>query len=449
MSLYNRVIWSEGLFLRPQHFQQLDRFHQHELRNHFGLRDAYRFGIATLQLDTELLKFAKLGLVGAAGVFEDGTRFDVPTEAPLPLPLDIPDGCKDALVCLVLPVRRPGMADVSLGDSKEVTASAMIRERAADQDVIDHIVERDSTAPMKVAQLNLTLELQDRVGPAFVSLPVARIVEKRPDGQVLLDDSFIPVSLDVQGSRRLRDMVREIHGLLRHRSIVLAERVAQPGSKGVAEFSDFLLLQVCNKFAPLFFHFTECAPLHPEALYREMLLLAGELSTFGRPDRRCPEFPVYRHSFPAQSFGPVVEEIRRTLTAVIEQTAVAIPLIDKGRGVRIGEINDVSLLRSATFVLAVYADVTTEQLRSGFPPQLKIGPAEKIRDLVMSHLPGIVIRALPVAPRQLPYHAGYTYFELDRASELWKGVETSRVLAMHVAGEFPGLIMEFWAIRER
>jgi type VI secretion system protein ImpJ len=26
MSAYNKVLWSEGLFLRPQHFQQQSRF---------------------------------------------------------------------------------------------------------------------------------------------------------------------------------------------------------------------------------------------------------------------------------------------------------------------------------------------------------------------------------------------------------------------------------------
>ena len=26
MSVYNKVVWSEGLFLRPQHFQQQDRY---------------------------------------------------------------------------------------------------------------------------------------------------------------------------------------------------------------------------------------------------------------------------------------------------------------------------------------------------------------------------------------------------------------------------------------
>ncbi len=99
------------------------------------------------------------------------------------------------------------------------------------------------------------------------------------------------------------------------------------------------------------------------------------------------------------------------------------------------------------FVLAVRADTPAEELRRRFPSQLKIGPVEKIRDLVNLQLPGIALQPIPVAPRQIPYHAGFVYFELDQANELWSQLKASGGIALHVGGEFPGLKMEFWAIR--
>ena len=61
--------------------------------------------------------------------------------------------------------------------------------------------------------------------------------------------------------------------------------------------------------------------------------------------------------------------------------------------------------------------------------------------------PGVGLRPLPVAPRQLPFYAGYTYFELDSGSEYFQHLHQSAGFAMHVAGDFPGLQMQFWAIR--
>jgi len=72
---------------------------------------------------------------------------------------------------------------------------------------------------------------------------------------------------------------------------------------------------------------------------------------------------------------------------------------------------------------------------------------DKIRDLVMAALPGVPVHPVPVAPRHIPFHAGFVYFELDQSNELWNQIRTSGEIAMFVSGDFPGLTMEFWAIR--
>lgn len=54
---------------------------------------------------------------------------------------------------------------------------------------------------------------------------------------------------------------------------------------------------------------------------------------------------------------------------------------------------------------------------------------------------------VPVTPRQIPFHAGYAYFELDQTHELWDQLKNSGGVAIYVPGDFPGLAMEFWAIR--
>ena len=106
-----------------------------------------------------------------------------------------------------------------------------------------------------------------------------------------------------------------------------------------------------------------------------------------------------------------------------------------------------SLVKAASFVLAVFAELPSDVVRTRFPTQVKIGPVEKIRDLVNLHLPGVRLHPMPIAPRELPYHANYNYFHLDTTNELWDQLERSGGVAMHVAGDFPGLRMEFWAIK--
>jgi type VI secretion system protein ImpJ len=81
------------------------------------------------------------------------------------------------------------------------------------------------------------------------------------------------------------------------------------------------------------------------------------------------------------------------------------------------------------------------------PAQLKVGPVEKISQLATLALPGVPVHAIPVPPRQIPFHAGFVYFELDQSHKLWSELKSSAGIGLHLAGDFPGLALEFWAIR--
>ena len=219
------------------------------------------------------------------------------------------------------------------------------------------------------------------------------------------------------------------------------------GRGASAEIADFLMLQVINRYEPLVAHLADSGLLHPEDLYRLCIMAAGELATFTSSSKRRPTLGRYRHERLRESFEPVIAALRAELSAVLEQSAIPIPLEPKKFGIHVAAVADRALFTSAVFILAARADIPGEELRRGFPQQLKIGPVEKIRDLVNLQLPGVPVHAVPVAPRQIPYHAGFVYFELDQSHELWQQLKNSGGVAVHVGGEFPGLAMEFWAIR--
>src|SRR5262249_2817215 len=150
-------------------------------------------------------------------------------------------------------------------------------------------------------------------------------------------------------------------------------RIADNGTRGVAEIADFMLLQVINKYEPLFSHLHAAQNLHPESFYNTALQLAGELATFTAAGKRPGGFPHYKHDDLAATFAPLMRSIRQALSAVLEQTAVPIPLHERKYGVRVAPVPDKTLLTTATFVLSVAAELETELLRRNFPGQSKLG----------------------------------------------------------------------------
>jgi type VI secretion system protein ImpJ len=443
MSVTRKVVWSEGMFLQPHHFQQHDRYLEGLVEARAGHLRPSPWGFWDLTLDVGLLAIGKLGLATARGILPDGTAFAVPDQDDGPTPLEVPDEVKNTTVYLAVPTRQGGMVETDASDDR----SSLARYAVAETEVRDSNAGSESRAPVQVGRLRLRLLLEGPELAAHSHVGVARVVEKRADKQVVLDEAFIPPCLDLRASPRLAGFVSEIAGLLHHRGEELAGRMGGPGRGGVSEVADFLLLQAVNRAEPVFRHLDGLADLHPEDLYRGALALAGELATFTAPRRRPPELPVYAHHALKETFAPLMAEIRRSLSMVLEQNAIPIPLQETKFGIRVAAVADRLLFRTAVFVLAVNAQVPAETIRARFPSQTKVGPVEKIRDLVNLALPGIGLRPLPVAPRQIPYHAGFNYFELDRSSELWKALETSSGCAIHVAGDYPALELELWAIR--
>jgi type VI secretion system protein ImpJ len=440
MSWTNRVVWQEGMFLLPQHFQQQDRWVEAQLRGCTAALRPHPWGLIEASINRDLLATGRFALSAAAGVFEDGTPFALPGETDHPPPLDAPVSARNVLVYLAAPIRQAGSVEVADGS---LEARYAMREFEA--------YDTHSTSPQPAAlrtgrlRLRYTLETEDRAG--YNCIGVARIAEVGADRRIALDDRWIPPSLVCSAAPPLAGLITEIAGMLNQRGEALAGRLTAPGARGVAEVQDFLLLQAINRWQMLLAHWADAANVHPETLYATLAQMAGEFATFTDANRRPASYPAYRHEDLQRSLTPVVADLRRSLSAVIDPTAVSIPLQERKHGVYVGPIMDRSVLRSASFVLSVQADVPTDALRRLFPSQVKIGAVEHIRELVNVALPGIAVRPLPVAPRQIAFYAGATYFELDRNSPHWQQMQASGGFAIHASGDFPGLRMELWAIR--
>ena len=445
MSENNKAVWSEGMFLRPQHFQQHDRYLETMVRDRCGGLQPYDWGIKKLKIDVRQTAMGKFALAECSGIFPDGTPFNLPADDDLPLPIDIPTDVQNSIVYLSLPAQRPGAVDVDTDENKNNLA----RYHATELEVRDANVATNATSAVMVAKLHTSLMLEKQERAGHVCIGIARVIESRIDKNIILDEHYIPPTVDCNAITQTRAYIKELYGLLHTRGEALGGRASEAGRGGVAEISDYLLLQLVNRTEPLFEHLQNIPCLHPENFYRIAVQLAGELSTFYKASKRPINFSAYNHEDLQNTFKQVMDELRDLLSTMIDPNAIFIPLIPSSRtpGLRGAKLPDPNLLKDAIFVLAAKAQVSIERLRSGFPTQVKIGPVEKIDLLINNALPGITIQALPVAPRQIPYHAGFAYFELNKHSELWKQMQQSGGFAIHIAGEFPGLELEFWAIK--
>ncbi len=140
-----------------------------------------------------------------------------------------PSDLKDALVYLALPAWRAGMPEFAVEASAQ---SVLARYVGVDRQVEDAVLGSQEAADMRVGRLNLRYMVEGDPRDAFCTMGLARVVERRSTGVVVLDESYIPPMLECAANHHLRDYLDEARNLVRHRSEALAGRLNQIQAEG-------------------------------------------------------------------------------------------------------------------------------------------------------------------------------------------------------------------------
>lgn len=438
----HKVIWQEGMLLRPQHLQHNDRYYNQQL-NRTRLLGSDAWGFLSLDVDLQYLNLGKVVVTQASGVLPDGSLFELST-AMEPLVLQVPANSGRQGIYLALPLATSNQIEARKSDQADVLA----RYISCTTEVGDSNAGVDSRCQINCGRPDLRLLLGEQHSEqVFVKLKVAQVLDSTDEEGVSLDADFVPTFMYLQGSGYVSSCLKEVVSLLACRGDAIAGRIQGSGAGSGTQIGDFLMLQLINRCELVLRHYLSQSQVRPEALYRELLSIFGELSTFAHDSKRAHLDGRYRHNDQGASFRGLMEGIRTVLSMVLEQHAMELALQQRQYGVMVCPVSDLKLLGSATFILAARAQCDSDELRHRLPAHLKIGPVERIRELVNLHLAGIKVKALPVAPRQLPFHAGKTYFMLELSARDITQLEQSGGFAFHVGGEFSELELNFWAIR--
>jgi type VI secretion system protein ImpJ len=438
----SRVAWREGLFLRPQHFQQQDRYLDAIIRSRTEPLRPYPWGLVELKVNQDLASLGKFAIERCVGLLSDGQPFSAPDDMEPPGPLDVPADARDAIVYLTLPARQAGAVEFQDGES----AGEAVRYVVAEEEVMDAFSDDRASEPIETARPNLRFGVTRDQTYGRICIGLAKVREVQ-NGRLMFDERYIPPCLDVRASPRLAGFLTDIIGRGEQRAEELALRAVEATDGGAETFASFLLLQAINKWLPQLNHLNALPTVHPERLYEVFLSMAGELSTLVRADRKPPPFPPYDHENLQATFEPVVDALQAALSAVFDRSAIQLPLELGGPGAYLSRITDHNLYQNGYFYLAVNAAVPLDDIRGRFPGLAKIGAVQKMKQIVDNALPGVPLRHAPTPPPQLRVLPGYVYFELDRSAPDWRDFASAPALGLHVAGDWPDLKLELWCVK--
>jgi type VI secretion system protein ImpJ len=450
MKHLSKVVWHEGMYLGPHHFQVQSQCFEDLV--HFSTSSLWfaPYGVINCKLDADALQNGMLSVVHARGLFPDGMAFQMPDADALPPVLNI-NGLfsttrESLLVYLAVPERRPEGPNCAL-DSE--SSQMDLRYQAEMLTLPDENTGRDEKQ-IQIGRKNIRFALETQDNTGLVKLPVARVL-RDGSGRFIFDPSFIPPCLQISASERLLVIARTLVDILDEKSASLsrARRATAQGRAGYSseEIASFWFVHTVNESLSVLRHLSVSERGHPEQLYIEMSRLGGALCTFGLESH--PEsLPAYNHDDLEKCFGPLNQHIRVHLELVVPSNCVQIPLVLAGKNFRNGEVLDQRCLDRARWVLAVRAETGEAEIIAKTPRLIKLCSKDLLPELVKTALPGLGLVHLPIPPSAIAPKVEFQYFGISRTGNSWEHIVQTRKVGVYVPDDLPGAEIELLVVLE-
>jgi type VI secretion system protein ImpJ len=441
-----KVLWGEGLFLRPQHFQQQDRYHEARLHQTASALHPYGWGVRTLVIDLEALRSDTLRLLELALIFPDGEVYNAPDGDTLPPQVRL-DQLPAATQTITFHAAMPAMKAHGDNCAPRDGASLEVRFAQVDHDTQD-MFTRAADAPVTFLTRTLRLAADGDALESFVSFPLLRL-RRVATGGFERDPSFAPPCLSIEAAPGMRLQLARLMEKMLAKVNALYGHHREP-SKNVVELrggdvSSFWLLHTASTGYAALSHLYNQPDLHPERLFEQLLHLAGSLMTFSR-SYRLEELPAYQHADPAPGFTRMDQMIRDLLDTVISSKYFAIALTNERPSYYAGTLDSGKITPATTLYLAVAADLPALKLVEMVPLQFKLGAPEDVDKFVLSAMPGVKLVHAPQVPAAVPVRPETYYFVLENRGALYDSMLKAQAISIYVPNGMRDLTLDLIAI---
>lgn len=448
MNTTSKVLWGEGLFLRPQHFQQQDQYHEYRLHETAIALHPYSWGVNALQWDRDALTNNTLRALELSLIFPDGEIYKAPSIDTLPDAVDlsaIPLPQQSITFFAALPAMKSFGGNFSpVGQTSNSTRYIQANQEAPD--LFTQAAKTELTYLKKNVRLISELEPRD----SYVSFPIVRL-RRVSTGGFEIDPAFMPPSLSIRSTPLLLLQLRRLMDALQAKVDALYGHHREP-SKNVIEFrsgdiSSFWLLHTASSAFASLTHCFHHPALHPERLFEQLLGLTGALMTYSKT-YSLTDLPAYRHDDPGPSFFKLHSIIRELLDTVISSKYFSIALSEVKPSYHHGMLDSGKINDKTTFYLAVGAAMPALELIDVVPLRFKIGAPDDVEKFVLSAMPGVRLSHAPQVPAALPVRPDTCYFAIDSKGPMYERMLAAQTISIYVPSGIRDLRLELLAVTE-
>lgn len=446
-----KILWGEGLFLRPQHFQLQDAYHEQRLSQTIRATIPFAYGIQAFQFDESQLSTNVLAISQVEMIWQDGDIYQAPAQDLLPEPilLDALHLKTEMQIYLALPIVQPNKKNVSF-ESAQSQSSRYHSHLIETHDLFTDASSAEISLLRRRAEIKLfELHHEPQQLDGFLYMPVGRM-KRQSSGSFVLDSKFIPPILHIESSEPLMSGLKRTLNVLKAKIKAIQANNRENEQKLIefrsGDIVSFWLVNALNTAHAALNHLLQYPHIHPERLFFELLRLSGSLLTFSTA-YEVDQLPQYKHHALEESFSSLDNILRDLLDTIISNRYISIALKETRPSYWIGGLESDKISRDTRLYLAVSSGVMpTHDLISYVPLRFKVGNTVDVEQRVVAALPAIPLQHLMQVPTAIPVRSGVSYFEIEPHSDLYQRMLDSESICVYIPSGFQDISIELIAV---
>ncbi len=427
IKLADKVAWTEGLLMTPQHLQQLDRYHEHLLASRVAAVDPLAWGALRVEIDPRGLLDGVVSLVAFEGVLPDGTPLVLSANvqrcpAPRLVQGHFPPSQAALGVYLALPEERASVNNYAAeeGALRYVLTQRKVFDAARD--------DRSEELRLALPSTVLLFDDEDRAGTS--ALKIAEFT-RNARGELQLSPTYVPPCLQIGASPVILQRLSHLLTLMaaRHRALSAARRLTVEGRAefNAADVTRYLLLNALNSLFPSINYMAQQADLAPRSAFLLLSQLAGQLATFSADADLTRPMP-FDFADLGGSFRGLFDLIEQLLAATDAERFATCILQRHDDNRHHGDLADARFEKCQRFVIAVETKLPRPLMVQEFVQRAKVASHDDMDIVLASSIGGVGVAESVNPPPELPVRPGLVYFDLPLRSNdvYWKHIWSDR-----------------------
>lgn len=446
-----KILWGEGLFLRPQHFQIQDTYHEQRLNQTIRSTIPFAYGVQSIRFDETQLSTHVLALEQVEMIWQDGEIYAAPSRDLLPEPVQLDDlnFRGEMTIYLALSILQPNKKNVAYEQATQPSRYHSYLNET--HDLYTDATPAEITLVRRRAELKL---LESEVDPnhdldGFLYLPIGKI-KRQSSGSFELDFKFIPPILHIEACDSLIANLKRTLNVIKAKIKTIQTNNRENEQKLIefrsGDIVSFWLVNALNTAHATLSHLMLNPQIHPERLFFELLRLTGSLLTFSTA-YEVDHLPKYKHHNLQESFSQLDLILRELLDTIISSRYINIGLKEIRPSYWVGSLESDKITRESRLYIAVSSSMMqTHELVQIVPLRFKVGTTVDVEQRVVSALPAIPIHHLMQVPTAIPVRSGVSYFEVEPHHELYQRMLDSETICIYVPAGFQDITIELIAV---